>query len=255
MLSRFRAHARRQDWFAVAIDLAIVIVGVFLGIQASNWNQERHERAEAKELRQQLISNLKANEADLEARSDYYGQVQRHAIAALEAIDQPGSKLDEQWLVDAYQASQVWLRPFERTAFDDLQASGLVRKIGDAQTRAAISGYAVSAAGFEPTGLGVTTYRDKIRRAMPLSVQNQIRSSCGDQMRALPSGGQAPTLPTSCHIAIAPSVIRSAVSRVEAIPELDQELTRLIVDIDQKQALFARMLRNARELRRRLEGS
>jgi hypothetical protein len=41
---------------------------------------------------------------------------------------------------------------------------------------------------------------------------------------------------------------------VKAIPELDQELTRLIVDIDQKQALFARMIRNARELRRTLEG-
>ena len=41
---RLAGHLRQQDWAAVAIDLAIVVLGVFLGIQASNWNDERRNR-------------------------------------------------------------------------------------------------------------------------------------------------------------------------------------------------------------------
>lgn len=252
MIRRIRAHAAKQDWFAVAVDLAIVVIGVFLGIQASNWNQDRQDRAEAHELRLQLINNLRANEADLAARSNYYGQVQTHAISALESIGRSGRQNDEAFLIDAYQASQVWLRPFERTAFDQLQGSGVAREIGDVPIRAAISAYSVSANGFESTGLGVTSYREKLRRAMDLQTQNLIRTKCGDRMKPLPGGGEFPTLPGTCHLDMsAPSAERAA-SRVKTIPELDQELTRLIVDIDQKQALFARMLQNATALRRTL---
>ena len=48
--------------------------------------------------------------------------------------------------------------------------------------------------------------------------------------------------------------IQRAAARVKSIPELDKELTRLVIDIDQKQALFGRMLRDAAELQRSLEG-
>lgn len=253
MIRRIRAHAAKQDWFAVAVDLGIVVIGVYLGIQASNWNQDLQDRAEAQELRTQVINNLRANEADLAARSNYYSQVQTHAIAALKTIGRPGRQDDEAFLVNAYQASQVWLRPFERTAFEELQSSGLARKIGDVHTRAAISAYSVSANGFESTGLGVTSYRERLRRTMDLQTQKLIRTKCGDRMQPLPSGGEVPVLPNTCHLDTnAPSLERAA-ARVKAIPKLDQELTRLIVDIDQKQALFARMLQNATELRRTLE--
>ncbi|MEP4484813.1 MAG: hypothetical protein ABJ013_04215 [Halioglobus sp.] len=34
-------HVKDQNWFAVWIDFAIVVVGVFIGIQVANWNDER----------------------------------------------------------------------------------------------------------------------------------------------------------------------------------------------------------------------
>ena len=115
MLRRFREHAAKQDWFAVGVDVAIVVVGVFLGTQANNWNQDRVERSEAHEYRAQIIDTLRANEADIAARAHYYRQVRAHAIAALNALKQPDSSLGEPFLIDTYQASQVWQRPFERT--------------------------------------------------------------------------------------------------------------------------------------------
>ena len=44
ILRRVIEHVRKQEWTAIWIDLAIVVVGVFIGIQVSNWNAERSER-------------------------------------------------------------------------------------------------------------------------------------------------------------------------------------------------------------------
>lgn len=253
MIRRIRTHAARQDWFAIAVDLAIVVIGVYLGIQASNWNQARQDRAVVRELRGQLIANLKANEDDLRSRSLYYAQVQDHAIAALHAIEQSGGPLGEAFLIDAYQASQAWRRPFDRTAFDELRNSGLAMKIGDVRARAAISAYSVGAEGFDLSGLRQTDYREQLRRSMDLRTQKLIRAKCDDRMQRQPTGVEAPVLPESCSLGMKPEDIQRAAARVNAIPELDKELTRLVIDIDQKQALFARTLRNAAELRHTLE--
>lgn len=40
-LRRIIEHIKNQQWTAVAIDFVIVVVGVFVGIQVSNWNQAR----------------------------------------------------------------------------------------------------------------------------------------------------------------------------------------------------------------------
>lgn len=40
-----REQLRRQDWVAVAIEFVLIVAGVFLGIQVSNWNDQRKERA------------------------------------------------------------------------------------------------------------------------------------------------------------------------------------------------------------------
>ena len=44
ILSRAANHLKSQHWIGVLVELAIVVVGVFIGIQASNWNAAREER-------------------------------------------------------------------------------------------------------------------------------------------------------------------------------------------------------------------
>jgi hypothetical protein len=45
ILRRVMEHVKAQNWFAVAIDFVIVVVGVFIGIQVSNLNAARAEAA------------------------------------------------------------------------------------------------------------------------------------------------------------------------------------------------------------------
>jgi hypothetical protein len=42
-LRHLMRHVRTQNWVAVGLDLVIVVVGVFIGIQVSNWNDARRD--------------------------------------------------------------------------------------------------------------------------------------------------------------------------------------------------------------------
>lgn len=44
LLRRMTQHVKDQNWFAVALDFLIVVFGVFIGLQVSNWNSARVER-------------------------------------------------------------------------------------------------------------------------------------------------------------------------------------------------------------------
>lgn len=60
LLRRVTEHLKTQHWTAVAIDFVIVVVGVFLGIQVSNWNGARQE-------------NRRAHQALLDLRDEFTG--------------------------------------------------------------------------------------------------------------------------------------------------------------------------------------
>ena len=64
ILRRITQHLKQQHWTGVFIELVIVILGVFIGLQVSNWNQARQDnqrRVEAISLLQdEAMENVKA---------------------------------------------------------------------------------------------------------------------------------------------------------------------------------------------------
>lgn len=50
---------RRQDWFTVLVEIVIVVVGVFLGIQVSEWSDERKAQARRAQVSSALVTDLK----------------------------------------------------------------------------------------------------------------------------------------------------------------------------------------------------
>lgn len=45
ILRRAAEHLKQQHWTAFAIELVIVVLGVFIGLQVNNWNDARRDRA------------------------------------------------------------------------------------------------------------------------------------------------------------------------------------------------------------------
>lgn len=50
ILRRFYQHLGDQNWVAVGLDVIVVITGISLGMQVSDWNEERKEKALADEM-------------------------------------------------------------------------------------------------------------------------------------------------------------------------------------------------------------
>jgi len=248
VIRRIHHHVASHNWFAVFVDLLIVVVGVFLGAQANNWNQARIERSDAAEYRREIIEDLRSDEVDLASRKAYYNEARAHAIAALAALESPHTARGEPFLVDAYQASQVWLRPLTRTGYDEMVGAGLTRSIGGKDTRSRLTAYYTQIKQFEINVLGTTAFRERVRRAMPYAVQSAIRLKCGDRVTELPNGAQVATLPGRCSANLSKEETEAAVRKLE-VADLAEDLTRHIADMDQKLAGYDRFVRQAHDLR------
>jgi len=61
LLRRITQHVKNQNWFAVGLDFIIVVVGVFIGIQVSNWNDAQNRRADERVVIERLITEYNLN--------------------------------------------------------------------------------------------------------------------------------------------------------------------------------------------------
>lgn len=61
ILRRFAEAVREQNWFQVMLEVAIVVVGIFLGLQVDNWNQARKDRIEERHILSRLHGEMETS--------------------------------------------------------------------------------------------------------------------------------------------------------------------------------------------------
>ena len=61
ILRRITEHVKAQNWFAVGVEFVIVVVGVFVGLQAQDWSTARAERSAEHAAIERLIIEYKLN--------------------------------------------------------------------------------------------------------------------------------------------------------------------------------------------------
>jgi hypothetical protein len=71
ILQRFSTALRKQDWWTVTIELFIVVLGVFLGLQVNNWNEARSNRALEREYLERLYSDFQETQDAKERRAGW----------------------------------------------------------------------------------------------------------------------------------------------------------------------------------------
>ncbi|WP_286830254.1 MULTISPECIES: hypothetical protein [Kordiimonas] len=64
ILRRFMKHVTDQNWVAVGLDVLVVITGIFIGLQVTDWNQARKDAAEGRYFLEFLASQLEAETQD-----------------------------------------------------------------------------------------------------------------------------------------------------------------------------------------------
>ena len=253
MIRRFREHATKQNWVAVAVDFVIVVVGVFLGIQVNNWNQMRVDRNTGAEYRERLSDELRTTENAMRGLEAYSNAAKTSGGAALLVLNDAKAPADGKFLFDAYQASQIVPRGGRHATYDEIMASGALNDVGPPALRDKISNFYWRMDGLLSLDAGSPAYREKIRTAMPNAVQQAIRAKCDERLSDAGNGLIIASLPQTCDFQIDAALASQVASRLRVEPGLDDALNRQLSALDARSSSYAKLAANARELRLAIE--
>jgi hypothetical protein len=254
-LRRIREHFTAHNWFAVSVDLFIVVLGVFLGMQVNNWNQDRLDRAQGEVYYSRIEDDLATDIHAWQTALTYQTRVQEHAKAALAALHQPHAQLGQQFLIDAYQATQIAPRPVTRGAFDEAVSRGIFNQVGDVTMRDRITNYYVLGDGLGAIFDNIAPYRERLRRQMPWQTASAIIAHCSDIFTPDSHGAVMVALPATCDPGLSNKQIAEAVAQIRAAPDLALDLNRQISDLEQKLISLRLLLTTAQTLRRDMEAA
>jgi hypothetical protein len=178
LLRRIIGHVKAQNWAAIAIDFVIVVVGVFIGIQVSNWNErlafEKREQTLLRELRGEVSQNM----ADAQSKGDAFLIGAGSARRVLKVIDRGSAPCsDGCWpmVVDLMHASQWQQLMSNWSTYDELRREGLPsdRRIIELVERYKTYSHQVALVlSVEPR------YRTLVRGLIPIDVQDAYWEHC-----------------------------------------------------------------------------
>ena len=142
ILGRLAQAVREQNWFAVALELVIVIVGVVVGFQVTAWGDERATRAEERELLRGLQAEFIEVVADLEVQVEKHRRIERALASTLEALAQaeqagaPSAAVADATLAWAHIATTT---QFSQGLLTGMLSTGRLGLIRDQELRSALS--------------------------------------------------------------------------------------------------------------------
>jgi hypothetical protein len=239
---------RDQNWTAIAIEFVLVVLGVFLGVVAANWNEDRLERRETQKLLRQLDVELTAFVEYMESVDEYYKSAGRYADRATAGWLGDPSVDDEEFVIAAYQASQITGIGNNTIVWSTIFGAENLRDIDDLDLRQSVA--AVMTFDYRLVDLDAVSsrYREEVRKIIPNDIQVAIRERCGD--RAV--GPTILVLPASCDLEIPPNKAAQVAAELRARPELVRELNWHRAAVANQLAQAEAIKRNARILTQRV---
>lgn len=243
LLRRITDHVRAQNWTAIAIDFVIVVVGVFIGIQVSNWNEDRQTASRTQNYYSRLIDDLDSERRALLARLDYMAVTDGYGQMALAAFDDPSTKRTSQFLIALYQASQIWTYSVQRATYDEILSSGVAETIPEPELRTHLANFYLNAEATRQLIVATTPYRQQIRLYLPNSIQTAIRQGCDDQYIPAERNLLILKLPETCPIEFNQDQIIEAIEALDEYLLLERELVQRLASISvRRSAIQAHLL-------------
>lgn len=222
LLRRFTSRLRDQKWAEILVELIIVIAGVFIGIQAANWNDGRQEQERGRFIAERLLADLRK---DLDSRK----MLVRYYQAVFDSAERTAARLNNEatdhpaaYVLDAYRATEYAHRPQTRAAFDEIVSSGSLGLIPeDARQAGFIEYFRVDNSSAMREAVRASPYRKRVRRLLPYDIQAAIRANCSDVYN---DKYEIVGFPETCKLNISERRLELAASALQSDPELLRDL-------------------------------
>jgi hypothetical protein len=220
ILRRLTANLKAQNWTAIAIEFVIVVAGVFVGTQVSNWNDDRKQKAETVQVLRGLGPELRNLVANFESLRAYYKVSRHYGDTAFAGWRGDAGISDRDFVIAAYQASQNTFTGVENSSWSQIFGSDRMRNLEDQDLHNELSILMTTDFTAYEKEL-FTDYRRHVREVIPEDVQDAIRAECGDK-RVGTLGYVA--LPPTCTLSLPDDQFLVAAKALRDHPELVGEM-------------------------------
>ena len=247
MALRNLAHQFKQrDWAGVVFEIAVVVVGVYLGLQASNWNQDRLDHARGREYLQRMAGDLQVETRLLSQTLAFQNQVGDYGKGAIGYAESGKLYRDSPWqtVLAYYQASQIWGYRQPSTTFQEIQSSGELSLIENPSLRARIAAHYGENAGsraMEVIGV-VPKYRERVRGLTLWAIQQYIWTHC------YRSGTNLGQLLVDCPSPISDAEASALLEQLRGDSELTSELRFWLASVGVNKLVLATIQDEAKGL-------
>jgi hypothetical protein len=234
VLRHVLSHLRRQDWTAVAIELVVVVIGVFIGMQVTNWNQQRATNEQAEVFTERLKADLRQEDWVYQFLIAYNQEVLANANRAVDALEGKTALSDEALLVSAYRATQYRNRNRHGATYDEMISTGNIGLIRDQTLReTAMRLYNVATFDNLVREGMQSRYREAFRMSLSNDVQRVLGKQCGD--RYIKAGDYTAinrNLDYPCTTGLAAQTIAESAKTLRTNPNIVPYLRLRIIDLE-----------------------
>lgn len=246
-LRSLTTHLKNQNWFAVVLDLFIVVIGVFIGIQVSNWNERLADDVRADAFIVRLHENIAVDLQAIKKRHDFNLQVINYGDQALAYAESSEAERVADWptILAFFQASQIFPYYQNNTTYAELRSSGELSLIEEQSLRKMLADYYVTGTGGITEDFvlrHVPDYRSTIRGLMPSFITKHVWAECHDDAGV----DEQSLLP--CELPLSEEKAKVILDSFMADPTLLKELRFWMSTLDTIQGLLANNEVVAKEL-------
>jgi hypothetical protein len=220
ILRRFLQRLRQHQWGAIVTELVIVIIGVFIGMQVSNWNEERETRQKAAVFTSRLTDDLRKEAWAYENLIAYYRQTNANQRRVLDAMAGKTTLGDEQFVISAYRATQYIYNVRFRATYDELVSTGAIGLISDPALRGtAMSIFTTPLLDQITQATRDSEYRRLFRETVAAEVQAALLARCGDHYATvLDYAAIEDSIDYPCTLDMTSADIQAAADVLRALP-------------------------------------
>ena len=140
LLRRLINRVLGQDWFAVAIEIVVLVLGIVLGLQATNWADARRQHAEERDSLERLLADGDANRAELRRAADADRLAAAQILSISQALEDSAKVPDSGAL--STRLCRWFVHPeihLQRATYAELVSSGRLLLIRDQSLRAQLA--------------------------------------------------------------------------------------------------------------------
>ncbi len=180
IIRRMADGIRTQNWFTVIIEIFVVVIGIFLGLQVTEWNDERGDRNEERRYYGQLLLDLTKDVETAEfaflinERNDQAGDLIYAALTTDDFTIEDPTKLAVSFVFAGY----AYIPLSETQTIDELKSTGNLGLLRNLDLKREISDYYGDLARIRQwdSGLRQTQY-EYISSSAGLLSRSQLRAT------------------------------------------------------------------------------